>query len=67
MSRGDSDIKHLPDGVSFIKWMDNKAVHFISNFHGSEITNVNRKIKMVHQFRLNVQLQYQITISIWVG
>lgn len=25
--------------------MDNKAVHFISNFHGSEITNVNRKNK----------------------
>ncbi|XP_022174208.1 uncharacterized protein LOC111036488 [Myzus persicae] len=45
MSRGDSDIKYLPDGVSFIKWMDNKAVHFISNFHGSEITNVNRKNK----------------------
>jgi len=45
MTRGNSDIKYSPNGVSFIKWMDNKAVHFISNFHESEITNVNRKNK----------------------
>jgi hypothetical protein len=45
MSRGDHDIKYLPDGISFIKWKDTKAVHLISNFHELETTTVNRKNK----------------------
>lgn len=45
MTRGVHDSQYLPDGVSFIKWRDTKAVHFISNFHGSEITTVKRKNK----------------------
>lgn len=45
MKRGMSDSKFLVDGISFFKWMDNKPVHLISNFHGSEITSVKRKAK----------------------
>ncbi|XP_060863545.1 piggyBac transposable element-derived protein 3-like [Metopolophium dirhodum] len=45
MKRGEHDKKFLSDGISFFKWMDNKAVNFISNFHGSEVTSVNRKEK----------------------
>lgn len=45
MKRGMSDTKFLQDGTSFFKWMDNKAVHLISNFHGAEQTSVKRKTK----------------------
>lgn len=45
MTRGAHDIKYLPDGISFIKWKDTKAVHLISNFHGLETTTANRKNK----------------------
>ncbi|KAF0690078.1 piggyBac transposable element-derived protein 4-like [Aphis craccivora] len=45
MKRGMSDSKLLADRISFFKWMDNKPVHLISNFHGSEITSVKRKSK----------------------
>lgn len=33
MKQGDSDWRMEPNGVSVTKWMDNKAVHFISNMH----------------------------------
>lgn len=42
MIRSVYNIKYLPDGISFIKWKDTKAVHLISNFHGLETTTVNR-------------------------
>jgi len=43
LKRGERAKKFLPDGISFFKWIDNKAVHFISNFHGFEVTSVSRK------------------------
>lgn len=45
MKRGEHDNKFLPGGISFFKWMDNKAVHFISNFHGSEVSICKQKRK----------------------
>lgn len=46
MSRGDSQWFTSTDGIMAIKWIDNKAVHVLSNFHDpKEIVQVKRKQK----------------------
>lgn len=46
MKRGDLDWRMDPSGVSITKWMDNKAVHFISNMHDPSLQeNTTRKNK----------------------
>ncbi|XP_066581313.1 piggyBac transposable element-derived protein 4-like [Prorops nasuta] len=44
MERGQYDFRTSKTGISWIKWMDKKGVHFLSNYHDpSEVTTVNRR------------------------
>ncbi|XP_043283530.1 piggyBac transposable element-derived protein 4-like [Venturia canescens] len=46
MKRGDCEYKTSPDGLVWLKWMDKKAVYFLSNFHDPlEMVTVKRKEK----------------------
>ena len=45
MKRGDFDFRSTPNGITAYKWMDSKAVHLISNYHGTETTTVQRREK----------------------
>ena len=45
-SVGDSEFCFSYNGVSWLKWIDKKPVHFLSNFHdASKISQVNRRQK----------------------
>lgn len=43
MQRGDCEIKVSDTGISFFKWKDTRSVHLASNYHGTEIIQVDRK------------------------
>ena len=43
MNRGDFDYRVSAQEVVFLKWMDNKVVHRISNFHDTEQTMILRR------------------------
>ena len=45
LKRGDFDFRSTPSGIAAYKWMDSKAVHLITNYHGIEINTVQRKEK----------------------
>ena len=45
LKRGDFDYRSTNNGITVFKWMDSKAVHFISNYHGLDLTTVQRKEK----------------------
>ena len=45
LKRGDYDFRSTARGITAYKWMDTKPVHFISNYHGTEPTTVQRKQK----------------------
>ena len=46
MSVGDSEFRSSYNGVSWLKWIENKPVHFLSNFHdASKISQANRRQK----------------------
>ena len=45
LSRGQHDFRTTPEGLLYVKWNDNKAVHFLSNFHGTEQTVLSRTQK----------------------
>ena len=46
MSPGDSEFRTSYKGVQWLKWIDKKPVHFLSNFHDpSVISHVNRRQK----------------------
>ncbi|XP_018377831.1 PREDICTED: uncharacterized protein LOC108770657 [Trachymyrmex cornetzi] len=46
MSVGDSEFRSSYNGVSWLKWIDKKPVHFLSNFHdASKISQANRRQK----------------------
>lgn len=45
LKRGEYDYRFSDLNIGYWKWKDNKMVHFVSNFHGSEETTVLRKQK----------------------
>ena len=45
LKRRDFDFRSTPSGITAYKWMDSKAVHLISNYHGIEIATVQRREK----------------------
>ncbi|XP_051170607.1 piggyBac transposable element-derived protein 4-like [Leptopilina boulardi] len=46
LKKGDSEYRTSFKGISWVKWKDNKAVQFLSNFHDpSDIATVGRKQK----------------------
>lgn len=46
MEIGEYEFKTTNTGLSWVKWMDKKPVHFLSNYHDpSEVTIVNRRQK----------------------
>ncbi|XP_018013422.1 piggyBac transposable element-derived protein 4-like isoform X2 [Hyalella azteca] len=45
LTRGKYDYRSTTDGITVFKWMDSKAVHLISNFHGTENSTVSHKLK----------------------
>lgn len=45
LKKGDSDIRFSSSDIGYFKWMDNKVVNFVSNFHGSETGSVLRTSK----------------------
>ena len=45
LKRGDFDYRSTPHGITVYKWMDSKAVTFISNYHGAELDAVTRREK----------------------
>lgn len=45
LKRGDFDFRSTSSGITAYKWMDSKAVHFISNYRGTEISIVQRREK----------------------
>ena len=45
MKRGEYDYRVSRDDIIVCKWRDNKVVHAISNFHGTEQSQINRKNK----------------------
>lgn len=52
LQRGNFDFQ-ATNALSVYKWMDSKAVHLISNFHGSEVTSVTRKNAQGHQITVS--------------
>ena len=45
LKRGDFDYRVSKDGICVYKWRDNRPVHVISNFHGSQSAIIKRKNK----------------------
>ena len=45
LQRGEYDHRISDQGIGFYKWMDNKTVHLISNYHGSALSSVSRTQK----------------------
>ena len=45
LTRGEFDHRVSDNGLIVYKWKDNKAVHLISNFHGTERVTISRKQK----------------------
>ena len=46
MTVGDSELRSSYNGVSWLKWIDKKLVHFLSNFHdASKISQANKRQK----------------------
>ena len=45
LKRGEYDYRVSKDDIVVYKWRNNKIVHAISNFHGTEQSRVNRKNK----------------------
>ncbi|MCP4923780.1 MAG: hypothetical protein GY915_07110, partial [bacterium] len=45
MERGQADYRVSDQDITFFKWMDNRAVHVISNFHGTELGTIKRTQK----------------------
>lgn len=45
LARGQFDHRVSNEGLSVYKWKDNKTVHLISNFHGTERVTINRTQK----------------------
>ncbi|XP_016655726.1 piggyBac transposable element-derived protein 3-like [Acyrthosiphon pisum] len=43
--RGEFDYRFSTSGIGIFKWKDNKVVHIASNYHGNEITSVDRTMK----------------------
>ena len=43
--RGEFDYRFSTSGIGIFKWKDNKVVHIGSNYHGNEITSVDRTMK----------------------
>ncbi|XP_046666760.1 piggyBac transposable element-derived protein 4-like [Homalodisca vitripennis] len=43
LKRGDMDHRTSCNGITFFKWRDTKSVFLASNYHGSEMTLVDRK------------------------
>ncbi|CAI6371557.1 unnamed protein product [Macrosiphum euphorbiae] len=43
--RGEFDYQFSTSGIEIFKWKDNKVVHIGSNYHGNEITSVDRTMK----------------------
>lgn len=43
LKRGDFDYRSTPNGITAYEWMDSKAVHLVSNYHGTDTTTVQRK------------------------
>ena len=42
LERGEFDWRVSNDELTFFKWKDNKSVHLLSNFHGTETTTLSR-------------------------
>ena len=42
LERGEFDWRVSNDELTFFKWKDNKSVHLLSNFHGTETTTISR-------------------------
>lgn len=45
LRRGQFDYRSTPSGITVYKWMDSKAVHIASNYHGATATTVKRQEK----------------------
>ena len=45
LNRGDFDYRILNQDIAVYKWIDNKAVNVISNFHGTERDEISRTQK----------------------
>ena len=45
LDRGSFDYRQSSTGLFYVKWMDTKAVHFLSNYHGYEWCTVDRTQK----------------------
>ena len=46
LGRGECDYRvSAKDGLAFFKWQDNKPLYVLSNFHGTEVSWVNRTQK----------------------
>ena len=45
LKRGEFDYRSTSDGITVFRWKDSKAVNFISNYHGIDLTSVERKEK----------------------
>ena len=45
LNRGDFDYRILNQDIAVYKWIDNKALNVISNFHGTERDEISRTQK----------------------
>ena len=43
MNRSDFDFRTTDQGIGYYKWKDDKCVHFLSNYHGSETTTLSHR------------------------
>jgi len=54
LQKGAFDYRITDQSIGFYRWMDNKAVHLISNFHGSDVLSGNRTKKRWFQRRISL-------------
>lgn len=45
LKRGDMDWRVSANDVLFVKWKDNRVVHFLSTAHGTEVGTASRRLK----------------------
>ncbi|XP_067141824.1 piggyBac transposable element-derived protein 3-like [Centruroides vittatus] len=45
LKRGEYDFRISDQGIAYFKWKDNRSVHLLSNYHGTEVVNVKRTQK----------------------
>ncbi|GBO33266.1 hypothetical protein AVEN_59806-1 [Araneus ventricosus] len=65
MKRGDLDYQISDQGISFLKWKDNRSEHFLSNYHGNDTCKVQRRLKDGTKIDVTAPVVVKTTMDTW--